>query len=304
MGSPRFAVTPLEDLHRAGYTLAAVYTKPDKPGGRGQEMQFSPVKSAALALGLPVVQPRSLKTGEAPAELAEFKPDVVVVAAYGQILPPAVLALPPLGCLNLHPSLLPRHRGAAPVVSTLLSGDKWGGTSVMLMDEGLDTGPVLARAKLLIRVEDSAGSLADKLSLVSSRLLLDVLPRWAAGKLKPQPQDEAQATLFRTMRKEAGEIDWRLPAVEIWRRVRAFQPWPGAFTHYQGKVIKLIECLPGDCRSAEPPGRVVGLGQGFGVVTGDGVLEVRRVQMEGRQITSAADFLRGQRAFLGALLPD
>ena len=303
MGSPQFAVTPLEELHQAGYALAAVYTKPDKPSGRGREMVFSPVKRAALALGLPVVQPRSLKTGEALAELAEFKPDVVVVAAYGQILPPAVLAVPPLGCLNIHPSLLPRHRGAAPVVSTLLSGDSWAGTSIMLMDEGLDTGPVLARASLPVRAEDTAGTLADKLSLVSSHLLLDVLPRWAAGSLKAQPQDNAQATLFKTMSKEAGEIDWHLPAVEIWRRVRAFQPWPGAFTRYQGKILKVIEAFPVPCRSDEPPGRVIGLGRGFGVVTGDGVLEIQRVQIEGRQVITAADFARGQRGFSGALLP-
>jgi methionyl-tRNA formyltransferase len=172
------------------------------------------------------------------------------------------------------------------------------------MDEGLDTGPVLARASVLIRAEDNAGTLADKLSLVSSQLLLDVLPRWAAGNLKPQPQDAAQATLFKTMRKEAGEIDWQLPAVEIWRQVRAFQPWPGAFTRYQGKILKVIEAFPVDEGSTEPPGRVIGQGRGFGVVTGDGVLEVRQLQMEGRQITPAADFLRGQRAFMGTLLPD
>jgi methionyl-tRNA formyltransferase len=304
MGSPEFAVMPLSYLHLAGYEVAAVYTKPDKPSGRGLEMNFSAVKRAALLLGLPVIQPKSFKKPEAVEELAQFKPYVIVVAAYGQILPQSVLDLPRYGCLNIHPSLLPRHRGAAPVVSTLLAGDKWGGTTIMLMDEGLDTGPVLARASVLIREEDTAGSLADKLSLVSSHLLLDVLPAWVRGQIKPQPQGNLLATYSKTMGKEAGEIDWALPALEVWRRVRAFQPWPGAFTRYQGRVLKIIEAKPAGYQTGEPAGKVITLDKSFGICTGDGVLEVLRVQIEGKQVMSAADFQRGQRGFLRALLPN
>jgi len=304
MGSPQFAVLPLASLCRAGYEIVAVYTKMDKPSGRGQEMSISPVKNAALQIGLPVIQPKSLKIPEVLEGMERLKPDVIIVAAYGQILPPSVLNLPIYGCLNVHPSLLPRHRGAAPVVSTLLAGDRWAGTTIMLMDEGLDTGPVLTRAPVLVRDEDTAGSLAAKLSLVSSYLLLDVLPSWVRGRLKPQLQDHKRATYFKPMTKEDGEIDWKLPAVEIWRRVRAFQPWPGAYTHYRGKMLKIIEARLSDYPPAAAAGTIIPLDKGFGVVTGGGVLEITTVQLQGKQAMSAPDFVRGQRGFMGSILSD
>jgi methionyl-tRNA formyltransferase len=303
MGSPEFAVPPLQQLVRSGWEVVGVYTKPDKPSGRGRGMAASAVKKEAQALGLPVFQPKSLRAGDIQAEIASLEPDIIVVAAYAQILPPAVLNLPRWGCLNIHPSLLPRHRGAAPVAATILNGDTWAGTTVMLMDEGLDTGPVLAQARVLVRDDDTVGSLAARLSFVSAALLADVLPRWIRGEIVPRVQDDTQATYFKPMVKEAGEIDWHQPAVEIWRRVRAFQPWPSAFTRYQGRLLKILEAKPVVAAPGGVVGQVVAMDTDFGIVTGNGVLEVARVQMEGKQAIAAAEFARGQRSFIEAVLP-
>jgi methionyl-tRNA formyltransferase len=303
MGSPEFALAPLRYLVQEGWEVAAVYTKPDKPAGRGQGLSLSPVKHEALRLGLPVVQPRPLKNPEAVAQLASFHPEVIVVAAYGLLLPPAVLSLPRFGCVNLHPSLLPRHRGASPVTATILSGDAWGGASIMLLDEGLDTGPVFTQAAVRVREDDTSASLGARLSLISAQLLQDVLSDWVRERLRPRPQDSARATYFKMVNKEDGEIDWQKPALETARRVRAFQPWPGAFTRYQGKLIKLLAARVTPGAAGNTPGRVVALPGGFGVETGEGVLEVMRLQLEGRQPVLAGDFVRGQRQFIGVLLP-
>jgi len=303
MGSPEFAVIPLRYLVEEGYEVAAVYTKTDKPAGRGQALGISPVKREALRLGLTVRQPASLKDAAVQEELGSFCPEAIVVCAYGQILPKAVLALPKHGCLNIHPSLLPRHRGASPVAATILAGDEWGGTSIMLMDEGLDTGPVLARAQIRMRPPDTTVALTGRLALVSARLLLDVLPRWVRGELTPGPQNNAEATYFKMVAKEAGEIDWTKPAIEIERRVRAYQPWPAAYTHTQGKLLKVLEARVLEVSSEALPGTVISLGAGFGVATGAMVLEVLKVQVEGRQAVAGADFLRGQRGFMGGVLP-
>jgi methionyl-tRNA formyltransferase len=283
--------------------VVAVYTKKDKLAGRGRALSFSAVKKEALALGLTVVQPGNLRKPEAVAELASFAPDVIVVAAFGQILPPEVLRLPKYGCINIHPSLLPLHRGAAPVMSAILAGDKWGGVSIMQMDEGLDTGPILARAQVLVRDDDTTSSLSDRLSLVSAHMLADVLPRLERGDIQPQPQDNRLVSYFKPIEKEVGEIDWHLPAVELWQQVRAYQPWPGSFTRFNGKVLKILESWPVECQTPNEVGRVVALGKGCGVVTGSGILELRRIQIEGKQAMSAADFLRGQRGFVGSMLP-
>jgi len=303
MGTPEFAVAPLRNLVLNSYEVAAVYTKKDKLAGRGRELSFSAVKREALALGLKVVQPGSLRKPEALAELAGFAPDVIVVAAFGQILPPEVLALPRFGCINIHPSLLSRHRGAAPIVSTILAGDTWGGVSIMKMDKGLDTGPVLTRAQALVRDDDTTETLSDRLSLMSAHMLADILPAWVRGEIKPQPQDNALATYFKPIAKDAGEIDWKLPSVQLWRQVRAYQPWPGSFTRFNGKVLKILEAWPTECASPNPVGTVVALGKGCGVVTGRGLLELHRLQIEGKQAMSAGDFVRGQRQFVGVILP-
>lgn len=305
MGSPEFSVPSLERLILNRYQVVAVYTQPDRPAGRGRSLVSTPVKRAAAARGLPVVQSASLKEAEAVAQLADFRPDVIVIAALGQILPRPVLDLPTHGCINIHPSLLPKFRGASPVASAILAGGDFTGVSLMLMDEGLDTGPILDRAQVSISPQDTTGSLTAKLSLIAAQLLLEVLPRWLRGELKPQPQSEAEATYSAQISKEEGEINWHLPAVEIWRRVRAFQPWPECYTTWQGKQLKIIEAVPLTGGGAEEVGRVVaveGKQAAFGVGAGEGVLGVSKVQMEGRRAISADEFLRGQREFMGAVL--
>ncbi len=303
MGTPEFAVPSLQRLILNHYPVVAVYTQPDKPAGRGRCLVSPPLKRAALTWKLPVVQPNSLKRPEVVAQLAGFHPDVIVVAAFGQILPQSVLDLPGYGCINIHPSLLPRFRGGSPVAAAILAGDEFTGVSIMLMDKGLDTGPVLARAQIPISNQDTTGSLTAKLSLIAAQLLLEVLPGWFRGELTPQPQDEAEATYSGALSKEEGEIDWHLPAVDIWRRVRAFHPWPGCYTRWQGKQLKIVEAVPLPGERAVRIGEVIALSSAiFGVGTGDGILGVCQVQLEGKRVMSAAEFLRGQRQFIGAIL--
>ena len=306
MGTPEFAVPPLEQLIQNKYQVVAVYTRPDKPAGRGRSLVSSPVKKAAIARGLPVLQPVSLKKADVVAQLADFHPDVIIVAAFGQILPQSVLDIPRYGCLNIHPSLLPRFRGASPVAAAILAGDELTGVSIMLMDSGLDTGPILTQTTVPVSPQDTTGSLTAKLAQLAADLLPGVLLRWTRGEITPRPQKEAEAIYSSTITKEVGEIDWHLPAVEIWRRVRAFQPWPGCYTTWQGKRLEIIEAvsLPGE-ENLEV-GQVVAInkeGAALGVSTGDGILSVLKVQLEGKRAMRAAEFLRGQRQFIGAILP-
>ncbi|MDD4985661.1 MAG: methionyl-tRNA formyltransferase [Dehalococcoidales bacterium] len=311
MGSPDFAVLPLQYLVLNEYRIPAVYTQPDRPAGRGRGLSPSPVKRAAERLNLFVVQSGSLRKTEAVSGLASLQPDIIVVAAFGQILPRSVLDIPHCGCINLHPALLPRFRGASPVASAILAGEEFTGVSIMLMDEGVDTGPILARAQIPISGRDTTGSLTAKLSRMSAQLLLSVLPSWVNGTLSLQPQDEAEASYCRPILKNEGEIDWSLPAVDIWRRVRAFHPWPGCYTRWRGRRMSIIEAVPVYDVGDVAVGRVVALplaggGAGepaFGVGTGKAVLGVLRVQMEGRRAMSAAEFLKGQRELVGARLP-
>jgi len=306
MGTPEFAVRCLEHLILNQHQVLAVYTQPDRSAGRGRSLASSPVKRAALGWKLPVAQPVSLKSEEVVAHLADLHPDVIVVAAYGQILPQSVLDIPSYGCINVHPSLLPRFRGASPVAAAILAGDDFTGVSIMLMDSGLDTGPVLARAQIPISAYDTTGSLTAKLSQIGAWLLLDVLPRWSGGELTPRPQAEAEATYSRVITKGDGEVDWHLSATDIWRRVRAFQPWPGCYTRWRGRRLEIIEAVPLPGEGVLEAGQVVALGRegaAFGVCAGDGILGVVRVQLEGKRAMSAAEFLRGQRQFIGAVLP-
>jgi methionyl-tRNA formyltransferase len=310
MGSAEFSVPSLERLVLDGYEVVAVYTQPDRPVGRGLSPAASPVKKAALTLGLPVVQPSSLKPAEAVAQLAGFRPDIIVVAAFGQILPQSVLDIPVHGCINVHPSLLPKYRGASPVAAAILAGDEFTGVSIMLMDKGLDSGPVLARGQIPIAAYDTTGSLTAKLSIVAAQLLQEVLVHWLRGELVPQPQNEAEATYSSLISKEEGEIDWRLPALSLWRRVRAFQSWPGSYTRWWGKQLRIIEAVPLVKRGDFAVGQVLALSPDvehqeatFGVQTGDGILGVLQVQLEGKRAMLAAEFLRGQRQFIGGILP-
>ena len=304
MGTPEFGVPVLRQLVMNGYRVVAVYTQPDRLAGRGRRETLSPVKRAASELNLPVVQPAGLKKVEVVAELTGLKPDIIVVAAYGQILPKAVLGIPEYGCINIHPSLLPRHRGASPVASAILAGDEFTGVSIMLMDEGLDTGPVLARAPIPVSDMDSTGSLTLKLSIIAAHLLQDVLPGWKKGQLKSQPQDETKATCSGIITKQSGEIDWHQSAEIIWRQVRAFHPWPGCYTSWRGKRLKIIEAKPVAVENSTADGQVLAMARGgFGIKTGFGALEILVLQPEGKRPMTADEFLRGQRQLIGNMLP-
>lgn len=304
MGTPQFAVPILGSLLRSPYQVVAVYTQPDKPVGRRQRLTPSPVKELAREHKIPVIQPNTLKTAEVVQDLASLKPELIVVAAFGQILPREVLSLPKFGCLNIHPSLLPQHRGPSPVATSLLCGDLLTGVTIILMDEGLDSGPILAQEKVGIAATDTTGSLTAKLAHVGAGLLMDTLPKWLKGELEPGPQDESQATYSRLITSKDGEIDWHLPAVELWQRVRAFNPWPSCYTWWQGKRLKIHSAAPVSRLARGEVGKVIALRQPpkVGVVTGDGILGLCQVQLEGRQEMSIADFVRGQRNFIGSIL--
>ncbi len=306
MGSPQLSVPCLEALVLSHYDVVAVYTQPDRPAGRGRALVLPPVKEAALRMGLPVVQTAGFRSAGALEELREFRPDVMVICAFGQILPQSVLDIPPRQCLNVHFSLLPRHRGASPVAAAILDGDDFTGVSVQLVRKKLDTGPVLAAAAVPVFPTDNTGSLTEKLSVIGAHLLQEVLTAWWRGEITPRPQDEAGASYFRQVRKEEGEIDWRLTAVDIWRRVRAFYPWPGSYTRWRGKILKIIEAAPVSREVSTATGKVISLsGEAVpaGIGTGDGVLGILKVQLAGKKVINAAEFLRGQRDFIGAMLP-
>ncbi|MFC1953000.1 methionyl-tRNA formyltransferase [Chloroflexota bacterium] len=306
MGTPEFAVPSLEHLVLNKYQVAAVYTQPDRAAGRGRVLVSSPVKQLAVKLGIPVVQPDNFKNPETVAELAALKPDVIVVAAFGQILPQPVLDIPERGCLNVHPSLLPKFRGTSPVTAAILAGDRFTGVSIMLLDAGMDTGPILLQAQVTISLNDTTGSLTSRLSLISAHLLLEALPRLASGLLFPRSQEEAGTSYTSLLNSQQGEIDWNLPAVDIWRKVRAFQPWPGCFTTWQGKQLRIIEAVSLSGETNIKPGQVVTLDRSravIGVGTLEGILGLLMVQLEGKRAMSSAEFLRGQKQLIGALLP-
>jgi methionyl-tRNA formyltransferase len=305
MGSPEFAVPSLEHLAADGYDIAAVYTTPDRPAGRGKILAESPVKKAAAALGLPVIQPEKLKSPDVISQLAAFHPATIIVAAYGLLLPRAVLEIPHFGCINIHPSLLPRHRGAAPIPAAIIAGDQFTGVTIMKMDEGLDSGPILVQAQIPVSDEDNTGTLTQKLAIAASFLIEDALIQWVTGEITPRPQSGADISYSREQTKEAGEIDWKRSAAEIWRQVRAYQPWPGAYTLWGGKRLEIIRGFPLPWPETIEPGQVADMRRlskeaAFGIGTGDGVLGVCKVQLEGKKAVPAIDFMRGQRGFLGS----
>jgi methionyl-tRNA formyltransferase len=259
MGTPEFAVPSLEALICSSYQVVAVYTQADKKAGRGRRLAMRPVKQLAASQGLEVVQPDSLKASSAVDRLASLGPDLIVVAAFGYILPPAVLALPKLGCLNIHPSLLPQYRGPSPIATAILQGDEVTGVTIMLMDVGLDSGPILSQRKVSMSADDTTGSLSVKLAQAGAQLLMETLPLWVEGRIKAQPQEEGEVSHTKAIAKEDGQIDWQLPALELWRRVRAFYPWPGCYTWWRGKRLKLSRVVPLDAGKSGEAGKVVAL---------------------------------------------
>ncbi len=306
MGTSAFAVPVLEALSRE-HEVLAVYTQPDRPAGRGRREEMSAVKRKALSLGLPVLQPGRLREPGVVETLTAFKADAVALAAYGQLLPKAVLEAPAKGCLNVHPSLLPRHRGPSPIQGAMLAGDWETGVTVMLMNEAMDAGRLLAQRRVNVATEDTSETLTATLSGQGAELLLEVLPQWLEGKIAAQPQDESQITFTHILTKADGAMNWNLPALELARRVRALTPWPGCYTFWQGRRLIIHETLPLLDAAGGIPGRVTALkgrsGLEVGVETAHGVLGLARVQLEGKRPLSGGDFLRGQPGFLGTVLP-
>jgi methionyl-tRNA formyltransferase len=307
MGTPAFVIPPLEQLVESGYQVVGVYTQPDRPTGRGRNMAPSPIKSYAEEHGLRVLQPASLRLPEAQDGLAALEPDIIIIAAYGRILPSDVVNLPPLGCVNIHPSLLPRHRGPSPVAFTLLEGDETAGVTLMLLDEEMDSGPILAQEEHALLPQDTVETLTDRLFREGAMLLVENLPLYARGDITPKPQEEAFATYTRKLTKEDGAIRWELPAESLWREVRAYSPWPGSYTHWQGKLLKVLDAVPMLGGAGSTLGKVVLLetdaAATVGVVTGDGILGLNRVQLEGKRDVDARDFLQGHEGFQGSVLP-
>jgi methionyl-tRNA formyltransferase len=297
MGTPELAATSLAALlHAPDFQVTAVVTQPDRPKGRDLKLQPSPVKQLALQAGLPVLQPEKARDENFIADLASLKPDLIAVAAFGQILPPRILELPRLGCLNVHTLLLPKYRGASPIQAALLNGDAETGVTIMKMDAGLDTGAILAQRTLAIRDDDNAATLHDRLATLGAELLVESLRDYAAGRIAPQPQDEALATHVGKIRKEEGRMDWAQPAQQLWQRVRAFTPWPGAFTHlgsaekrvllklWQTEVVRQAGAA-GTILSADAHGIVVGCGAE--------ALRILSLQREGGRRLTAGEFLAG-----------
>lgn len=306
MGTPDFAVPTLTKLYQA-YQVVAVVTQPDRPSGRGRKLAASPVKQVAEAANLPLLQPRTLRNPEVVAKLRSLKPDLIVVAAFGQILRSDVLHMPPHGCINVHASLLPRWRGAAPVAAAIRAGDTKTGITLMLMDEGLDTGPIIRSRSMAVTPKHNRETLTQALATLGADLLIETLPDWLAGKITPQPQDNHLATLAPSIKKEEGLIDWTQSPVEIERHVRAFHPWPGTFTHWQGKQLKILtvsiktEAIPAEAHDL-PPGMVLRLEGKIAVTTGRGVIVLEQIQPAGRRAMPVADFARGHTDFVGTIL--
>jgi methionyl-tRNA formyltransferase len=292
-GTPQFAVPTLEKLVDAGFRIHLVVTQPDRPKGRGLELVASPVKQSAQKLSLPVTQPDRIKTNdEFRAQLTALQPDAIIVVGYGRIIPQWMLDLPPLGNLNLHASLLPKYRGAAPIQWAIANGETVTGVTTMRIDAGLDTGDILQQQELAIAPNDTAETLAPRLAAIGADLMVETLRGLQAGSISPRPQDNAQASLAPILKKEDGLVDFSRTATEIFNRIRGFQPWPGAYTKFRGKTLQIIQARP--ATDAVPPAElradsnrlVVGCGHKTS-------LELLEVQLEGKKRTTAADFVRG-----------
>jgi methionyl-tRNA formyltransferase len=290
-GTPDFALPALDAVAASRHRIVVVYTQPDRPAGRGRKLAASPVKQHALALSLPVEQPRSLRDPDAQASVVRYAPDVMLVVAYGLLLPQSVLDTPRLGCLNIHGSLLPRWRGAAPVARAIEAGDTRTGVCIMQMDAGLDTGPVLRCQETAIGPRENAGELQSRLAVTGAALAVEALDAIAAGTVVATPQDESRATWARKLDKAEARLDWRKPALVLERRVRAFNPWPVAEAVFDGRQIRIFDAQAVAAKRAAPPGTILSAdASGIVVMTGDQALALLRVQLPGRRAVSAAEF--------------
>lgn len=304
MGSPPDAVAVLDALVNASYEIVAAYTQPDAVAGRSRTPAPTAVRRRAEELGIHVETPASFRDPDVVAGLSEFRADAFVVAAYGRLIPRAALNLPRLGAVNLHPSLLPRHRGPSPISTAILEGDPVTGATIMLLDEGMDTGPVLLQSRpVRIESSDTGGSLTTKLFTLGSALLITALQDLESGRAKPTAQDQSQATITRLLERSDGQLDWTRPAAYLERMVRAYDPWPGTFTRWNGKVLKVLQSnsVP-EARPGGEPGTVVDLQGGLGVITGDTILGIGKLQLEGRSAQAASEFRRGYTGIVGSKL--
>jgi methionyl-tRNA formyltransferase len=291
-GTPEFAVAALEALLGSKHEVVAVYTQPDRPAGRGRKLAASPVKQCARAAGIDVYQPESLRDTDIQQQLRSHQADVMVVVAYGLLLPEAVLLIPRLGCLNIHASLLPRWRGAAPIQQAILAGDTVTGVTIMQMDTGLDTGDCLTQKRCAIGTDDTAATLHDRLAALGAAALLETLDELVAGTAEAMPQDDAAATYAGKLSKAQAELDWQKPAVVLDRQVRAFNPWPVAQTHWQGVTLRVWRATPGDAAVTAAPGTVLGAdAAGICVAAAAGVLVIEELQLPGKRRMTAGEFI-------------
>ena len=306
MGTPDFAVAPLEAILKAGHEVTAVVTQPDRQKGRGREVQYSPVKECALSHGIPVLQPLKIKEKDAVEELRKYPADIFVVAAFGQLLSEEILNMPRLGCINIHASLLPAYRGAAPIQWCVINGEEKTGVTIMQMAKGMDTGDILLQKEVVLDEKETGGSLFDRLMETGAELIVEVLPKIEAGELTPVVQKEELATYAGKITKDMGNIDFAKSAVTIERLIRGLNPWPSAFTHYKGKILKIWEAdVVSECANAENPvpGTVIAMDKdSFTLATGEGALRIRSLQPEGKKRMSCAEFMRGYEVKVGEAL--
>ena len=303
MGTPDFSVGTLEALIKAGHDVVLAVTQPDKPKGRGKETQYTPVKECALKYNIPVYQPRRVRESECIEELRKYEADIMVVVAFGQILPKEILEMTRYGCVNVHASLLPKYRGAAPIQWSIIDGEEVTGVTTMQMNEGLDTGDMLLKVEIPIEAKETGGSLHDKLAEAGAKLCVETLAGLEAGTITPIPQGETTTSYAKMLDKQLGNIDWSKSAIEIERLIRGLSPWPSAYTNWNDKVMKIWDALCAACEVQGNPGSIVQVKKdAFLVQTGDGVLEVRELQIPGKKRMDAGAFLRGYQVKEGELL--
>lgn len=305
MGTPDFAVEPLEAIIKAGYEVAAVVTQPDKQKGRGKEVKMTPVKECALRHGIPVFQPVKIKEPEAVAELEKYQADLFVVAAFGQLLSEEILNMPEYGCINIHASLLPAYRGAAPIQWAVLNGEKESGVTIMQMDKGLDTGDMLLKRSVELSPKETGDSLHDKLMHLGAELIVEALPKLEKGELVPEKQKDELSSYAKKLTKAMGQIDWSKDAVSLERWIRGLNSWPSAYTFFGGKTLKIWEAQVTEENGAQKaePGQVVSVSrEGFTVACGQGELQILSLQLEGKKRVSTREFLLGYQVEPGMIL--